>query len=85
MQLLLAVIAFAFNTYLYPDARRVAPISACVSSSAQRYHSTLPLMGATRLASENMQLLLAVVAFVFNSYLYPDARRVAPISACVWW
>jgi hypothetical protein len=30
-----------------------------------------------------MQLLLAVVAFVFNSYLYPDARRVA-ISACVW-
>ena len=22
---------------------------------------------------------------VFNSYLYPDAGRVAPISACVWW
>ncbi|WP_443964263.1 hypothetical protein, partial [Prevotellamassilia timonensis] len=32
---------------------------------------------------ENMQLLLAVVAFVFNSCLYPDAGRVAPISACV--
>ena len=33
---------------------------------------------------ENMQLLLAVVALVFNSYLYPDARRVAPISARVF-
>ena len=28
--------------------------------------------------------LLAVAAFVCNSYLYPDARRVAPISACVF-
>ena len=27
--------------------------------------------------------LFAVVAFVFNSFLYPDARRVAPIRASV--
>ena len=26
----------------YPDAGRVAPISACVSSSTKRYHKTLP-------------------------------------------
>ena len=41
-------------SFLYPDARRVAPISACVSSRpsaiTKRYHKTLPLMGATRLA-----------------------------------
>ncbi len=34
-----------------PDARRVAPISACVSSSTKYYQQTLTLMGATRLAS----------------------------------
>ena len=41
----------------FPDAGRVAPISACVSSSTKtqtlnattkRNHKTLPLMGATR-------------------------------------
>ena len=26
----------------YPDARRVAPISACVSSSTKRYNQALP-------------------------------------------
>ena len=26
----------------FPDARRVAPISACVSSSTKRYHQTPP-------------------------------------------
>ena len=30
-----------------------------------------------------MQLVLAVVALVFNSYLYPDAGRVAPIRVSV--
>ena len=35
----------------FPDAGRVAPISACVSSSTKPRHKTLPLMGATRLAS----------------------------------
>ena len=33
------------------DAGRVAPISACVSSSTKYYRQTLSLMGATRLAS----------------------------------
>ena len=33
----------------YPDAGRVAPISACVSSSTKYYQQTLTLMGATRL------------------------------------
>ena len=32
-----------------------------------------------------MQLLLAVVVLVFNTYLYPDAERVAPIRDSVWW
>ena len=32
-----------------------------------------------------MQLLLAIVALVFNSCLYPDAGRVAPIRVSVWW
>ena len=27
----------------FPDARRVAPISACVSSSIKSYNQTLPL------------------------------------------
>ena len=35
--LLLLIIAAYFS-----DARRVAPISACVSSSTKRYHQTLP-------------------------------------------
>ena len=26
-----------------------------------------------------------LVAFVFSFFLYPDAGRVAPISACVLW
>ena len=49
-------------------------------------------MGATRLASgfffsslvqrEKMQLLFSGFR-IFLHFLYPDARRVAPISACV--
>jgi len=36
-----------------PDARRVAPISVCVSSSAKCYHQTLALMGdASRVGIE---------------------------------
>ena len=42
---------FAFSSVLHPDAGRVAPISACVSSSTKYYHQTLALMGATRPAS----------------------------------
>ena len=29
---------FVFPSFLYPDARRVAPIRACVSSSIKRKH-----------------------------------------------
>ena len=120
--LLLSIVCiFPFN---YPDARRVAPISACVffqrvssnlkcnknneivlENSIRSYgysvkskhanklkHQTQALMGATRLASEHFSavssrgkkfhLLLSIVCiFPFN---YPDARRVAPISACVF-
>ena len=50
----------------YSDAGRVAPISACVSSSTQYYHQTLALMGATRLAS---------------GHFSATSGRVAPISA----
>ena len=38
-------------------------------------------MGATRLASETVQLLFSRACILF--FHYPDARRVAPISACV--
>ena len=31
----------------FPDARRVAPISACVSSSTKRYRQALPLNATT--------------------------------------
>ena len=51
---------------------------------------TLPLMGATRLASVFSVVLFRgkrcsyyLVEFVLPSFLCPDARRVAPISACV--
>ena len=39
-------------------------------------------MGATRLAS-GKDVAIHLVEFVYPSFLYPDARRVAPISACV--
>ena len=32
------LVAFVFPPLIYPDARRVAPISACASSSDKRYH-----------------------------------------------
>ena len=38
-------------------------------------------MGATRLASGTVQLLFSRACILF--FHYPDARRVAPISACV--
>ena len=53
----------------YSDARRVAPISACVSSSTKYYQQTLPLMGATRLAS---------------GHFSATSERLAPISPCVF-
>ena len=50
--------------------------------STKRYHQTLPLMGATRLASGKGQLFFSRVCILF--FHYPDAGRVAPISACVF-
>ena len=49
-----------------------------LNASSKLYLQTLPLMGATRLASGK-----DLVEFVFSSFLYPDARRVAPIRGCV--
>ena len=43
-------------------------------------------MGATRLASEIVQLLFSrVYIHLYYSCTIPDARRVAPISACVFY
>ena len=50
------------------------------NASTQRKHTTQALMGATRLAS-GKDVAIYLVAFVSSSFLYPDARRVAPISA----
>ena len=47
-------------------------------------HKTLPLMGARRPASGKAAAII-LVEFVFAFFLYPDARRVAPICACVHW
>ena len=54
----------------------------------QRYQQTLPLMGATRPASEKFrtkdsQIVLIALLSVSLSHQIPDAGRVAPISACV--
>ena len=40
-------------------------------------------MGATRLAS-GKEATIYLVEFIFSYFLYPDARRVAPIRGCVW-
>ena len=76
-----------------PDAGRVAPIRACVFYQIDRLKSgfealgrtVMPencaLMGATRPASGKVQLLFSRACILF--FHYPDAGRVAPISACV--
>ena len=51
-------------------------------AAKERKHTTQALMGATRLAS-GKDVAIYLVEFVSSSFLYPDARRVAPISACV--
>ena len=48
------------------------------NASTQRKHKTQALMGATRLAS-GKDVAIYLVEFVSPSFLYPDARRVAPI------
>ena len=55
-----------------------------MDASTQGKHTTQALtqalMGATRLAS-GKDVAIYLVEFVSPSFLYPDARRVAPISA----
>ena len=46
-------------------------------------HQTLPLMGDASRVGKRFSYYL--VYFVFPSFLYPDARRVAPIRASVLW
>ena len=59
------------------------------NASTKRYHQTLTLMGATRLASgkivlnKGSQIVLISLLSVSLCFNFPDARRVAPISACV--
>ena len=64
------------------------------NASTKRYHKTLALMGATRPASGKMQCSYTIskgsqtaritLMSVSLCHKNPDARRVAPISACVW-
>mgnify|MGYP007030226362 FL=1 len=60
-----------------------------LSANTQRKHQTLTLMGATRLASgkialnKGSQIVLISLLSVSLCFNFPDARRVAPISACV--
>ena len=62
-----------------------------LSATSKRYHQTLALMGATRLASGIFSAASSrgkgcsyyLVEFVFSPLIYPDARRVAPISGSV--
>ena len=70
----------------YSDAGRVAPISVSVSSSTKRYHQTLPLMGATRLASGIFSAASSrgkrcshyLVEFVFPSPFFIPTRDASP-------
>ena len=74
------------NSCTIPDAGRVAPISACVSSSTKR-HQTLPQNaisnGGDASRVGKMKEKNTIQALLNNSCTIPDARRVAPISACV--
>ena len=59
------------------------------NANTKRKHQTLTLMGATRLASgkialnKGSQIVLISLLSVSPCFNFPDARRVAPISACV--
>ena len=73
---------FVFPSFLYPDARRVAPIRGSVLRWRLVLEETQALMGATRLASGKMQLLFSRACILF--FHFPDARRVAPIRGSVF-
>ena len=75
VQLLFSRVYILF--FHYPDARRVALLVLAflqaLSATSKRYHQTLTLMGATRLASGIVQLLFSRARILF--FHYPDARR----------
>ena len=60
-----------------------------LSANTKRKHQTQALMGATRLASGKLKQRLtgsseiSTICEPLFSAIFPDARRVAPISACV--
>ena len=61
-------------------------LSVKLDSSTKRYHQTLPPNASSNGgdASRVGKICSFYLAeLVFPSFLYPDARRVAPISACV--
>ncbi|WP_337814024.1 hypothetical protein, partial [Prevotellamassilia timonensis] len=74
------------NSCAIPDARRVAPISASVSSSTKR-RQTLPQNASSNGGDASrvgkMKEKNTKQALLNNSCAIPDARRVAPISASV--
>ena len=86
------LMAFVFSPLIYPDARRIAPISACVSSSDKRYYQTLILSASSNggdasrvghlfsslVAREKMQLLFSGVR-VFSTYQSRRETRRPPL------
>ncbi len=93
MQLLFSGVCI-FLPFLYPDARRVAPISACVSSSTKRYHKTLPQNATSNGGDASRVGIFSAASFLWKrcsyclvEFVFPspfsipmNARRVAPIS-----
>ena len=73
-----------FPSFIYPDAGRVAPISACVSSSTKCYHQALTQNAnsnggdASRVGKICSYYLAGAV---FPSFIYPDAGRVGKICS----
>ena len=66
----------------YPDARRVAPISACVSSSTKRYNQALPSNANSnggRRVSRREQCSCYLVEFVFFSFIIPTRDASPPL------
>ena len=72
--------------YTMRDASRPLAVAFGCSALWLRLvlEETQTLMGgdASRVGKRGSYYL---VAFVFSSFLYPDAGRVAPIRACVLW
>ena len=73
------LVEFVFSPLINPDARRVAPISACVSSSDKRYHKTQALMGATFV--QVVPFVIAKQSRKFAVRLYFVGAQVCKLSA----